>query len=32
MKEQYITITGIRHYYGIIPFEVGRKIFFHLIK
>ena len=26
MKEQYITITGIKHYYGIIPFEIGRKI------
>ena len=26
MTEQYITITGIKHYYGIIPFEIGRKI------
>ena len=26
MKEQYITITGIKHYYGIIPFEIGRKV------
>jgi hypothetical protein len=26
MKEQYITITGMSHYYGHKPFKVGRKI------
>ncbi|MDD4843608.1 MAG: HIRAN domain-containing protein [Anaerotignum sp.] len=26
MKEQYITITGMNHYYGMKPFSVGKKI------
>lgn len=26
MKEQYITITGFNHYYGVTPFKVGKKI------
>lgn len=26
MKEQYITIVGLNHYYGITPFKVGKKI------
>lgn len=26
MKEQYITITGFNHYYGIVPFKIGKKI------
>jgi hypothetical protein len=26
MKEKYITITGMKHYYGLIPFSVGKKI------
>lgn len=26
MKEKYITITGMNHYYGLTPFAVGRKI------
>lgn len=25
MKDQYITITGIKHYYGQAPFLIGRK-------
>ena len=26
MKEQFITITGMRHYYGLTPFKVGKRI------
>ncbi len=26
MKEQYITITGFRHYYGLIPFKIGKRL------
>lgn len=26
MKEQYVTITGVKHYYGVVPFQVGKKI------
>lgn len=26
MKEKYITITGFKHYYGIMPFKIGKKI------
>lgn len=26
MKEQFITITGFNHYYGIAPFKLGKKI------
>ena len=26
MKELYVTITGFMHYYGLAPFQVGRKI------
>ena len=26
MKEQYITITGIQHYYGVTPFKIGKKV------
>lgn len=26
MKEQYITIVGFNHYYGIQPFKIGKKI------
>lgn len=26
MKEKYITITGMNHYYGLRPFSVGKKI------
>ncbi len=26
MKEQYITIVGFKHYYGITPFKIGKKI------
>lgn len=26
MKEKYITITGMNHYYGIKPFSVGKKV------
>ena len=26
MKEKYITITGMNHYYGLQPFKVGKKL------
>lgn len=26
MKELYVTITGMKHYYGEAPFKVGKKI------
>ena len=26
MKEKYITITGMNHYYGLLPFKVGKKL------
>jgi len=26
MKDKYVTITGMNHYYGLTPFAVGRKI------
>ena len=26
MKEKYITITGMNHYYGLQPFSVGKKL------
>jgi len=26
MKDQFITITGMGHYYGLAPFKVGRKV------
>lgn len=26
MKEQYVTITGMNHYYGLAPFRIGKKI------
>lgn len=26
MKEQYITITGMKNYYGMQPFAVGKKL------
>lgn len=26
MKEMYITITGFKHYYGVAPFKIGKKI------
>ena len=26
MKEKYITITGMNHYYGLAPFSVGKRI------
>lgn len=26
MKEKYITITGMKHYYGLQPFSVGKKL------
>ena len=25
MKERYVTITGMNHYYGLTPFKVGKK-------
>lgn len=26
MKEKYITITGMKHYYGLTPFKIGKKV------
>lgn len=26
MKDLYITITGMNHYYGLVPFKVGQKL------
>ena len=26
MKEKYVTITGMNHYYGLTPFKVGKKL------
>ncbi len=26
MKEKFITITGMNHYFGLAPFAVGRKV------
>lgn len=26
MKEQYISVVGIRHYYGAAPFRIGKKV------
>ncbi|MCD8380725.1 MAG: HIRAN domain-containing protein [Lachnospiraceae bacterium] len=26
MKEKYITVTGIKHYYGLAPFKIGKKL------
>ena len=26
MKEMYITITGFKHYYGVAPFKIGKKV------
>lgn len=26
MKDLYITITGMKYYYGMTPFEIGRKL------
>ncbi len=26
MKERYITITGMKHYLGLAPFKVGKKV------
>lgn len=26
MKEKYVTITGMNHYYGLRPFSVGKKV------
>ena len=26
MKDQYITVTGINHYYGVMPFRIGMKV------
>lgn len=26
MKEKYVTITGMNHYYGLQPFKVGKKL------
>ena len=26
MKEKYITIVGFNHYYGVVPFKIGKKI------
>lgn len=26
MRERYVTITGMNHYYGMKPFSVGKKI------
>lgn len=26
MKEKYVTITGMNHYYGVQPFAVGKKL------
>ncbi len=26
MKEKYVTITGMRYYYGLAPFKVGKKL------
>lgn len=26
MKEKYITITGMNHYYGLKPFSVGKRV------
>ncbi|MBD5135501.1 MAG: DNA-binding protein [Lachnospiraceae bacterium] len=26
MKEKYITITGMNHYYGLKPFSIGKRI------
>ena len=26
MKEQYVTITGFKYYYGVTPFKIGKKI------
>ncbi len=26
MKEKYITIAGMNHYYGLKPFSVGKKV------
>lgn len=26
MKDKYITITGMNHYYGLAPFKVGKKL------
>ena len=26
MKEMYVTITGFRHYYGVTPFKIGKKV------
>lgn len=26
MKDKYITITGMNHYYGLAPFKIGKKL------
>lgn len=26
MKDRFITITGMKHYYGLTPFKVGKKV------
>lgn len=26
MKEQYVTITGFSHYYGLKPFKIGKRL------
>ena len=26
MKEMYVTITGFKHYYGVAPFKIGKKV------
>lgn len=26
MKEKYVTITGMNHYYGLRPFSIGKKL------
>lgn len=25
MKEKYVTITGMNHYYGLTPFKIGKR-------
>ncbi|MCC8106188.1 MAG: HIRAN domain-containing protein [Clostridiales bacterium] len=26
MKEKYITVTGMKYYYGLVPFKIGKKL------
>lgn len=26
MKKKYITVTGMKYYYGLVPFKIGKKL------